>query len=363
MGLEEQPPASPIETEARTQGQLLALPDVYKNHDAFEKGVVTATPEIARYEREKLAAVAEALDGFNFFLEGGTSVEFHRMQHGEEIYRAHPDIDLGIFEDDREKINQRLREQGWDVFTMPPEQARKTGGHTLEAKNYVGGGQKELVKVSKGETDQPATYIGFHFMRREKDKEGKINRIITEAGIEMPLDWYYDTDRRTPRYRMQLDGHDLFTSAPEALLVFKARTDRPKDVADATALLPYIKREELPRMRELSRNILEAQVRKILAVAYREAQEEAQREGKPLADSLKYRLTNSAFGHVVEKDLGEQQAEELHMDTVKLALEVTTEEEFVQRAPAIYAGLLDKYKQNIDRYLSRLEGNKTERQN
>lgn len=202
------------------------------------------------WEKEKLKTFVDVMGNMEYYMGGGLAAELIE----ENLKYRHKDIDIIIFEDQEEKIVDRLKDHGFDVRKKP-----KFAGHDLDAMNFD-------VDEEGDEAFQDAShglglYIGI-FVYARNEERGTAQQMEEDGAInkEFPLS-YFNKENQTLDY----EG-DKFTVADLRLVAsLKLISNRPKDLKDVENMLPFLKakfsEEEIEELKNVSKENMETRSR------------------------------------------------------------------------------------------------------
>ena len=161
----------------------------------------------AIHEHEQIRYIQELMKDFPhpWFLAGGWSLDLAAGV----VCREHEDIDICIFREHTAAALQYFAD--WEIGVAIPGEHRLEPVHSVE--------------------DTLAPRFGLHLRRGEEFVEILLTDRTGEHGEEIPF--RRDPSITIPSKRFaQVDAHGLPYTAPEWLLLFKAKEGREKDEAD-----------------------------------------------------------------------------------------------------------------------------------
>lgn len=172
-----------------------------------------ALDELRRVSRELAGA------GLPFAFGGGWALELFAAKHGAELGRTHSDIDVAVLRRDLPSWASKLA----GTFRI----VRDGGIHDARPGEVASTTAHEIHVALEG--------VAIELLVNEADGDA----------------WVY---RRDPRVRRALSSafvaDELPFLAPEIVLLFKAKTPREKDVADAEVIMPLLDEERRAWLRD-----------------------------------------------------------------------------------------------------------------
>ncbi len=193
-------------------------------------------------EERKLRILSEALGDAEYYIGGGVGTE---LAEGAIKYR-HWDIDIIVFEDELDRIKEKLKSKGFTIT-----QGRGWGGHSLDAINF------EISEESDLPHGKDAVHIGIFIYKRNEEK-GMAQQLDEDGDVakEFPLK-YFNREKQSIYYKgSMLTIADLRISAG-----FKIASDRPKDIKDTERIRSLLKsrysKQEIEELKKVSKNNIE----------------------------------------------------------------------------------------------------------
>jgi len=325
---------------------VLEPPDEYKApHD--ETSLTPATPEIRAYETLKLALLVQTLNGTSAMIGGGMAVELLNKDEG--ITRLHADAEVIIFEDEFDAVADHLESLGWRVFQKDPESAEAEGAHEFEARNWIHT-QAGYIQTTHDKEPQPSIHLGMFGMQREVNNQGETTRINTN-GTDLPLEWFLEPDHKTLKHATSISGATAHPLPPELLVALKARTNRPKDIADGRILYQFIDPNEYPRVAAVAHEFLHGAISETFGAIYDRAF-----EASSSLDEIHATVETEILNHPQLRSALKQQTPEFIQQLFEAtAQSPASRDTFIAKAFRLLQPLLHQHEQNIDDYLAKIQ--------
>lgn len=170
---------------------------------------IKATPEQCEHEDKKLEIFADVIGDCEYYIGGGLAVELEKRK----IEHVHDDIDIIVFEDELERLKNKLLLKGFNF-----EKNKNT--HDYDSRQITNENANKVI------SDSP--HIGIFVYKKSKEnntaeqlnKDGSINK-------RFPLD-YFDTEKQMVEYNQ----NKLCIADLRLVLGLKMISERPKDAKD-----------------------------------------------------------------------------------------------------------------------------------
>ena len=203
--------------------------------------------QIERMDK-RMTGLSKLFDGadFDWSLDGAFNISLY----GKDYIRDHKDVDLGIFQEDLQKLEEQLKEKHFAIFfsfeqdgkrSMRPvtaEQIKDMSADMQQGHLMIRGIKSE----EKENQIEELMYDSMDLHIRQRDKNGDI---IGRAGITIPKEYFETTKKELP------NGGEINLSKPVAVAYYKIHEGRDHDSKDLEKLKPYLTKEDVDNLKSV----------------------------------------------------------------------------------------------------------------
>lgn len=206
------------------------------------------TPEQVAYMEERLDRLAELMANadFSWQLDGAINISLLEKR----FIRNHKDIDIGVFDDELDKVEEYLSGRGFRFAKHVPgkDAADQRWIEFVSARDILVNGFDDIqlvqVDVSGSVVDEPLAFMDLHIQHR--DTEG--NAVIRYTGAKIPQEFMQSHERY-----MTQSGKEIPIAHPALVAYHKIETGRSYDLQDISYLKGQILDEDRVRVEEMIR--------------------------------------------------------------------------------------------------------------
>ena len=202
------------------------------------------TPEQKERFKKRIERVSEIFENadFQWYLDGATNISLYR----DKQIRDHKDLDISVFREDLEKLDELLERQGFGIFVNYEKDGkqlmRKVTPKELATlkKPYLSickiGPEGKIQK----ETQDPFNFVDLHV--HSKNAEGDV--VIFYNDATLPKEFFEPVKKELP------NGKKINLSQPAIVAYHKLHSNRPYDLTDLQKLRPYLQKKDFQMLRE-----------------------------------------------------------------------------------------------------------------
>jgi len=220
------------------------------------------TPEEQEKFHDRVARMSEVLEAADFpwYLDGATNISLY----SDQMIRNHKDLDMSVFQEDLDKLDDLLSDQGFGIFINYREEGKELMRKaTAQELGLLENPDVSICKVGPDGTlgskdsHEAFDFVDLHIQNR--DESGDV--VVGYSGISLPKEYFEPIRKELP------NGKTINLSHPAVVAYHKLHSTRAYDVKDLQILSPLLAPEDFTMLRtsvEKEAEILDKRIREVL---------------------------------------------------------------------------------------------------